>query len=86
MPATFFLVGRARSRHPGLLRADPRARAGDEVGIHTFTHPDLATVAGLAARVEVGETQPAIAGAAGVSTHLLRPPYSSSPTRLDDLH
>ena len=42
VPGTFFVVG---SRWPGireLVRDDPRR--GYEIGLHTFTHPDLPTV------------------------------------------
>lgn len=39
VPATFFLIGRDAREWPGLTRRI--AAAGDEIGDHTLTHPDL---------------------------------------------
>ncbi|WP_317444085.1 bifunctional polysaccharide deacetylase/glycosyltransferase family 2 protein [Streptomyces collinus] len=80
--ATFFVVGTQVVAHPELVRrivAD-----GHEIGIHTFTHPDLARLAPWQRSLELRETQLAVAGAAGVTTTLLRPPYSSENDALDD--
>ncbi|MFF4571360.1 glycosyltransferase [Streptomyces sp. NPDC001410] len=80
--ATFFVVGTQVVAHPELLRrivAD-----GHQIGIHTFTHPDLARLAPWQRSLELRETQMAVAGAAGVTTALLRPPYSSGNDALDD--
>jgi cellulose synthase/poly-beta-1,6-N-acetylglucosamine synthase-like glycosyltransferase/peptidoglycan/xylan/chitin deacetylase (PgdA/CDA1 family) len=75
VPATFFVVGAEVARHPELVRAE--VAAGHEIGAHTFTHTDLGTVSATRATVELSLTQSALAGAAGISTHLLRLPYSS---------
>jgi poly-beta-1,6 N-acetyl-D-glucosamine synthase len=75
VPATFFVVGAAAARHPEIVRAE--LAAGNEIGAHTFTHTDLGAVSPTRATVELSLTQSALAGAAGVSTHLLRLPYSS---------
>jgi cellulose synthase/poly-beta-1,6-N-acetylglucosamine synthase-like glycosyltransferase/peptidoglycan/xylan/chitin deacetylase (PgdA/CDA1 family) len=82
VPATFFVVGSRAATYPGLLR-DIRA-AGSEVGIHSFTHPDLAAVSGMRLDRELAETQLVLAGAIGQSSYLLRPPYSSSPNAVDN--
>ena len=42
VPGTFFVLGGKVVRHPGLVR-DIRA-SGSQVGLHTFTHPDLGAV------------------------------------------
>ena len=42
VPGTFFVVGSSVARDPELVR-QIRAQ-GSEIGIHTFTHPDLAEV------------------------------------------
>lgn len=74
--ATFFVVGARAAQEPALVR---QIRAdGDEIGVHTFTHPDLATVDTARITDELALTQRVIAGSAGVLTHLLRPPYSST--------
>ncbi|HVW31472.1 MAG TPA: bifunctional polysaccharide deacetylase/glycosyltransferase family 2 protein, partial [Acidimicrobiia bacterium] len=76
VPATFFVVGAEAARHPELVRAE--LAAGNEVGAHTFTHTDLAAVSPTRDSIELGLTQTALAGAAGINTHLLRMPYSSA--------
>ena len=75
VPATFFVVGTAAAEHPGLVRAE--LAAGHEIGAHTFTHTDLGAVSAARAGVELSLTQSALAGAAGINSHLLRLPYSS---------
>ncbi|GGV07999.1 bi-functional transferase/deacetylase [Streptomyces filipinensis] len=80
--ATFFVVGTQVVAHPELLRRI--VAEGHQIGIHTFTHPDLARLAPWQRSLELRETQLAVAGAAGVTTALLRPPYSSQNDALDD--
>ncbi|MFJ5026788.1 bifunctional polysaccharide deacetylase/glycosyltransferase family 2 protein [Streptomyces sp. NPDC088560] len=80
--ATFFVVGTQVVAHPELVRrivAD-----GHQIGIHTFTHPDLSRLAPWQRSLELHETQLALAGAAGVTSALLRPPYSSKNDALTD--
>nr|WP_133829493.1 bifunctional polysaccharide deacetylase/glycosyltransferase family 2 protein [Actinomycetospora succinea] len=76
VPATFFVVGSNAARNPELLR-EIRA-AGSEVGLHTFTHPDLSQASDYRIDRELTETQLVIEGALGESSYLLRPPYSST--------
>jgi cellulose synthase/poly-beta-1,6-N-acetylglucosamine synthase-like glycosyltransferase/peptidoglycan/xylan/chitin deacetylase (PgdA/CDA1 family) len=79
--ATFFVIGAQVSRHPGLVR--DMVRQGHEVGVHTFTHPQLAALAPWRQRLEYAQTEGAIAYAAGVTAPLLRLPYSSGVDSLD---
>jgi cellulose synthase/poly-beta-1,6-N-acetylglucosamine synthase-like glycosyltransferase/peptidoglycan/xylan/chitin deacetylase (PgdA/CDA1 family) len=75
--ATFFLVGARAADRPDLVRrmyAD-----GHEVGVHTFTHANLANVSSHRLQLELDQTQLAIAAAIGQTTNLLRLPYSSKP-------
>ncbi|WP_432146500.1 glycosyltransferase [Streptomyces sp. bgisy084] len=80
--ATFFVVGTQVVAHPELVRRI--VAEGHQIGIHTFTHPDLARLAPWQRSLELRETQLAVAGAAGVTTALLRPPYSAKNDALDD--
>ncbi|MEU1194728.1 bifunctional polysaccharide deacetylase/glycosyltransferase family 2 protein [Streptomyces sp. NPDC005813] len=80
--ATFFVVGTQVVAHPELVRRI--VAEGHQIGIHTFTHPDLARLAPWQRSLELRETQLAVAGAAGVTTALLRPPYSSNNATLDN--
>ncbi|KUO03304.1 bifunctional polysaccharide deacetylase/glycosyltransferase family 2 protein [Streptomyces caeruleatus] len=77
VPATFFVTGAHVAEHPELVRA--LTAAGHEVGLHTFTHTDLANTPAWRTRLELAASRAALAGATGTSTTLLRPPYSSMP-------
>ena len=83
VPGTFFVIGAHVAESPGLVRDE--IGDGDEVGIHTFTHDDLGTAPEWRRSLEFSQTQSAIAGATGISTPLLRPPYSSEPDAVDRL-
>jgi peptidoglycan/xylan/chitin deacetylase (PgdA/CDA1 family)/glycosyltransferase involved in cell wall biosynthesis len=75
--ATFFVIGSRVNEYPDLVR---RILAeGNEVGVHTFTHAELVTVPTWRRQLELTLCQNALAGAAGVNSALLRPPFSSEP-------
>ncbi|MCF3964900.1 bifunctional polysaccharide deacetylase/glycosyltransferase family 2 protein [Streptomyces fuscigenes] len=80
--ATFFVTGTNTARHPGLVKR--MVAEGNEVGIHTFDHPDLSYLDPSTIRREISQTQLTIEGAAGVRTALFRPPYSSFADALDN--
>jgi cellulose synthase/poly-beta-1,6-N-acetylglucosamine synthase-like glycosyltransferase/peptidoglycan/xylan/chitin deacetylase (PgdA/CDA1 family) len=82
VPGTFFVVGAQAARHPELVRAE--LAAGHEVGAHTFTHSDLGAASGLRGGIELSLSQSALAGAAGIRTHLLRLPYSSNTAEMTE--
>jgi cellulose synthase/poly-beta-1,6-N-acetylglucosamine synthase-like glycosyltransferase/peptidoglycan/xylan/chitin deacetylase (PgdA/CDA1 family) len=82
VPATFFVVGSKVVRQPVLTRL--LVTGGHEVGLHTFTHPDLAALPAWRRRMEYAQTQSAIATATGVRSSLLRLPYSSKASAVDD--
>jgi cellulose synthase/poly-beta-1,6-N-acetylglucosamine synthase-like glycosyltransferase/peptidoglycan/xylan/chitin deacetylase (PgdA/CDA1 family) len=80
--ATFFVVGTAVIAHPELVRqivAD-----GNEVGVHTLTHVDLGSVPSWRRQLEIQGAQQAIVDATGMSSSLLRPPYSSENAAVTD--
>jgi cellulose synthase/poly-beta-1,6-N-acetylglucosamine synthase-like glycosyltransferase/peptidoglycan/xylan/chitin deacetylase (PgdA/CDA1 family) len=82
VPATFFVVGSQVSRHPGVVR--DLVRQGHELGIHTFTHPQMPALPAWRQRLEYGQTQDAVAYATRTTTPLVRLPYSSGVDALDD--
>ncbi|WP_435214324.1 bifunctional polysaccharide deacetylase/glycosyltransferase family 2 protein [Streptomyces sp. bgisy034] len=82
IPATFFVVGSMVSRYPSIV-AD-MVEAGNEVGIHTFTHVDLSYQSDARVNREMQQTQLALAGAAGITTTLFRAPYSSQTDAIDN--
>ena len=75
VPATFFVVGARAAARPDLIRR--MHDEGHEVGVHTFTHVNAANVTPRRLRLELDQSQLAIAGATGHTTSLLRLPYSS---------
>jgi peptidoglycan/xylan/chitin deacetylase (PgdA/CDA1 family)/glycosyltransferase involved in cell wall biosynthesis len=75
-PATFFVVGSEVVRYPGVVRR--LYGEGFEFGDHTFTHAYLTALPAWERNLEISSTQSALAGAAGVTTKLLRPPSSST--------
>jgi cellulose synthase/poly-beta-1,6-N-acetylglucosamine synthase-like glycosyltransferase/peptidoglycan/xylan/chitin deacetylase (PgdA/CDA1 family) len=77
VPATFFVVGSQVARHPEIVRS--LAADGFELGNHTFTHSDLATLPGWERNLQIGLTENAVAGAMGKRLRLVRPPYSATP-------
>ncbi|WP_371495006.1 bifunctional polysaccharide deacetylase/glycosyltransferase family 2 protein [Kitasatospora sp. NBC_00374] len=80
--ASFFITGAMASRNPELIRRI--VAGGHEIGVHTFTHPDLTQQSDAGLAWELGQTQLALAGVAGVHSSLFRPPYSSTVDALDD--
>ncbi len=81
--ATFFVVGTQVARYPTI--AEAVVDAGHEVGVHTFTHPDMAALTPWLRGLEYSQTQMALAATVGQTTPLLRFPYSSGADSLDDV-
>jgi cellulose synthase/poly-beta-1,6-N-acetylglucosamine synthase-like glycosyltransferase/peptidoglycan/xylan/chitin deacetylase (PgdA/CDA1 family) len=73
--ATFFVIGARAADRPDLVKR--MYAEGHEVGVHTFTHANLANVGGRRQQLELDQTQLAIVAATGHTTSLLRLPYSS---------
>ncbi len=75
VPGTFFMIGENAERNPKLVR---RVYAeGNEIGSHTFTHPNLGEVSTRRATLELNATQRALESILGHSTILFRPPYNA---------
>ncbi|MFE7871684.1 bifunctional polysaccharide deacetylase/glycosyltransferase family 2 protein [Micromonospora humida] len=79
---TFFVLGSQVARHPEVTRE--LTDGGHQLGVHTFTHPDLAELPAWRQRLEYAQTQLAVAGATGTRTSLVRFPYSSHPGAIDN--
>ncbi|MFD3837790.1 polysaccharide deacetylase family protein [Streptomyces sp. NPDC058642] len=73
--ATFFTVGQNVAAHPGLVRAE--ARAGNEVGNHSWSHPDLTKLTSEQVAYQLNRTSAAIKAATGKEPTLFRPPYGA---------
>lgn len=75
VPATFFVVGSRVAGSEELLRrmyAD-----GDEIGNHSWSHPDLTKLPAGQIKQQVAETQDAISRAGVPVPTLFRPPYGA---------
>ncbi|MDX3451879.1 polysaccharide deacetylase family protein [Streptomyces sp. ME02-8801-2C] len=73
--ATFFTVGQNVAAHPDLVRAE--ARAGHEVGNHSWNHPDLTKLTPEQIASQLNRTSAAIKAATGKEPTLFRPPYGA---------
>ncbi|WP_329445790.1 polysaccharide deacetylase family protein [Streptomyces canus] len=73
--ATFFTVGQNVAAHPDLVRAE--ARAGNEVGNHSWSHPDLTKLTSEQIAYQLNRTSTAIKAATGKAPTLFRPPYGA---------
>ncbi|MDE2618765.1 MAG: glycosyltransferase, partial [Sphingomonadales bacterium] len=85
VPATFFIVGENGVANRGLLRRI--ADDGDEIGNHSYTHPNMADEAETGIGLELNATQRLIEAYTGRSTRLFRAPYfgDAEPTTADEL-
>ncbi|GAA4931593.1 glycosyltransferase [Actinoplanes utahensis] len=79
---TFFVVGSQVARNPESARQI--VDGGNELGLHTFTHPNMQRLAPWRRQLELSQTQMAIAKATGVRTNLARFPYSSRNAAIDE--
>lgn len=82
---TFFMIGENAMAEPFLVRRI--VDEGNEIGSHTFTHPNLALTSARGTRMELNATQRLIEAYTGRSVRLFRAPYfgDAEPTTADEL-
>ena len=73
--ATFFVIGVNAENNPGLIRRE--YAEGHQIGNHTYTHPNVATISLERTALELTTTQRIIENLLGVSTTFFRPPYNA---------
>ena len=85
VPATFFVVGENALTERGLL--ERMLREGDEVGSHTYTHPNLATADRTRTLFELNATQRLFQAFTGRTLKLFRAPFfgDAEPTTADEI-
>jgi cellulose synthase/poly-beta-1,6-N-acetylglucosamine synthase-like glycosyltransferase/peptidoglycan/xylan/chitin deacetylase (PgdA/CDA1 family)/spore germination protein YaaH len=85
VPATFFIVGENALTERGLL--ERMIREGHEVGSHTYTHPNLATVGTTQTLFELNATQRLFQAFTGRTLKLFRAPFfgDAEPTTADEI-
>jgi cellulose synthase/poly-beta-1,6-N-acetylglucosamine synthase-like glycosyltransferase/peptidoglycan/xylan/chitin deacetylase (PgdA/CDA1 family) len=73
VPAVFFVVGEAANQHPEILKRE--YAQGNEIGNHTFTHPQFDQISKTELKWQLNLTQRLIESTVGVKSILFRPPY-----------
>lgn len=74
VPATFFIVGVSAIQNRSIVGQE--FRNGNEIGSHTFTHPNISTESDNAFTFELNSVQSYLESTLGRRTLLFRPPYS----------
>ena len=72
-PATFFVIGDAANQQAGIVKRE--FMQGNEIGNHTFTHPEFDIISKTQLQLELNLTELLIESSLGVKTTLFRPPY-----------
>jgi cellulose synthase/poly-beta-1,6-N-acetylglucosamine synthase-like glycosyltransferase/peptidoglycan/xylan/chitin deacetylase (PgdA/CDA1 family)/spore germination protein YaaH len=72
-PATFFVIGNAANQEAHIVKQE--FAQGDEIGNHTFTHPEFDIISKTQLQLELNLTELLIESGLGVKTTLFRPPY-----------
>ena len=72
-PATFFVIGELASRNANVVKSE--FELGNEIGNHTFTHPEFDTISKPQLQIELNLTELLLESNLGVKTMLFRPPY-----------
>jgi peptidoglycan/xylan/chitin deacetylase (PgdA/CDA1 family) len=75
VPATFFVVGQAVKEYPGMVAQE--IAQGHQIGVHTWSHPDLTKLPAAKQQQEIVDTQNAIISDSGVASRLFRAPYGA---------
>ncbi|MFL6555087.1 MAG: polysaccharide deacetylase family protein, partial [Bacillus sp. (in: firmicutes)] len=82
---TFFILGENAMQHPELVKR--MYQAGHEIGNHTFTHPDIASITPFQTKMELNANQRLYQEITGHSMTLFRPPYvaEAEPSKKSEL-
>ena len=73
--ADFFVVGMRAATMPAILQRE--YQDGDEIGNHSWSHPDLTTLTPAQVQAQITQTQAAVAAAGVPAPRLFRPPYGA---------
>ena len=72
--ATFFLIGLQADAFPAITSRI--YKEGNEIGNHTFTHPDISDLSDRVVRLELNLDEQLLVSRLRIRTMLFRPPYS----------
>jgi cellulose synthase/poly-beta-1,6-N-acetylglucosamine synthase-like glycosyltransferase/peptidoglycan/xylan/chitin deacetylase (PgdA/CDA1 family)/spore germination protein YaaH len=71
---TFLMIGETAENNTGLMKRV--YRDGQEIGNHTFTHPDISEISNAQVDLQLNLTERLFAAELGVQPLFFRPPYS----------
>jgi cellulose synthase/poly-beta-1,6-N-acetylglucosamine synthase-like glycosyltransferase/peptidoglycan/xylan/chitin deacetylase (PgdA/CDA1 family)/spore germination protein YaaH len=85
VPGTFFIIGENAVQNRSLI--ERMVADGDEIGNHSYKHPNMAEESTTGIELELNATQRLIEAYTGRSTRLFRAPYfgDAEPTTADEL-
>lgn len=85
VPATFFVVGMNANLNQPLFRAEVNGK--NEIGVHTYTHPNIENISNTTLNLELNATQRLIETNLGRHSILFRPPYNkdAEPTSISQI-
>jgi cellulose synthase/poly-beta-1,6-N-acetylglucosamine synthase-like glycosyltransferase/peptidoglycan/xylan/chitin deacetylase (PgdA/CDA1 family) len=72
--ATFFVIGWQAEKYSGIVKR--LYREGNEIGNHTFYHPDISNISRRYMQLELNATERLFSAKLGAKPMLFRPPYS----------
>ena len=73
VPAAFFVIGETANQETQILKRE--YALGNEIGNHTFTHPDFEAIPKAQLQIQLNLTELFLESSLGVKTLLFRPPY-----------
>ncbi|MGA3292818.1 MAG: glycosyltransferase [Candidatus Acidiferrales bacterium] len=71
--ATFFVIGESANEYDNIVKRE--YAQGNEIGNHTFTHPEFDTITKSDLQIQLNLTELLLESSLGVKTTLFRPPY-----------
>ena len=72
-PATFFVIGESANTETRMVKRE--YQLGNEIGNHTFTHPDFEAISKSELQIQLSLTELLLESSLGVKTLLFRPPF-----------
>jgi cellulose synthase/poly-beta-1,6-N-acetylglucosamine synthase-like glycosyltransferase/peptidoglycan/xylan/chitin deacetylase (PgdA/CDA1 family)/spore germination protein YaaH len=74
VPATFFTIGLNADLNSNILKQE--IAQGDEIGNHTYTHPDITKISDSQFKLELSATERLFEAVTGHDSLFFRPPYA----------
>ncbi|KRM43764.1 xylanase [Lentilactobacillus parafarraginis] len=84
VPATFFEVGTSVMRYPSISREV--LKSGNQIGNHSWSHPQLTNLSSTSALHQIALTDAAIYKATKTIPYYIRPPYGAVNARIGNLY